>query len=139
MPFAGEERLVAAGLEYRRERPLGRRQAAALALEGHSGHAAAVRNTPGLHGSTAGGATRLGVKRQKGHTLGGQAVKTRRRHTSVLAAAVGAGVAVAEVVRQNENDIWLLNWRLRLGRVGASREGCCQHGHARAKADFGTD
>jgi hypothetical protein len=48
MPFAGEEGPVAPGLEHRGERPLGRRQAAALALEGHGRHAAAVRDAAGL-------------------------------------------------------------------------------------------
>ena len=65
MPFAGEERLVAAGLQHRGQRPFRRRQAAALALERHRRHAAAVRDAAGLHRRAAGRAARLARRRTR--------------------------------------------------------------------------
>ena len=70
MPLAGEEGLVAAGLQHRGQRPFRGRQATAFALEGHGRHAAAVRDAAGLHRGAAGRATRLGVEREERHAFG---------------------------------------------------------------------
>ena len=69
VPLAGEVGLVAGRLEDRGQRPLRLRQSAALALEGHGGHAAAVGDAAGLHGGAARRATRLGVEREERHAF----------------------------------------------------------------------
>ena len=117
VPLAGEEGLVARRLQHRRQGPLRRRQAAALALEGHGGHAAAVRDAPGLHGRPARRAARLGVEREERHALVRQTVDVGRGHAAPLAAAVGAEVAVAGVVGHDQDDVGLL----RLGPGRAAR------------------
>ena len=61
VPLAGEEGLVAALSSAPRPASTPPPAAAALALEGHGGHAAAVRDAPGLHRRPAGRAARLGV------------------------------------------------------------------------------
>jgi hypothetical protein len=48
------------------------------------------------------------------HAFCRQTIQTRSRHATVFAAAVRSGIAVTEVVGQNENDIRFLSWRLRL-------------------------
>ena len=114
MPFAGEEGLVAGGLEHRRQRPLRRRQPAGLALEGHGGHAAAVRDAPGLHGGAAGRAARLGVEGEERHPFRRQTVDVGGRHAASDAAAVGTEVAVAGVVRDDHDDVGPAGRRRRL-------------------------
>ena len=128
MPLAGEEGLVARRLQDRRQRPLLLRQPAALPLEGHRGHAAAVRDAPGLHRRAAGRAARLGVEREERHPLARQAVEARRGHPAPGAAAVGARVAVAEVVGQDQDDVGLL---LR----GRRRSGQAYGGEQREKSE----
>ena len=110
VPLAGEEGLVAARLEHRGQRPFGRRQAAALALERDRGHAAAVRDAAGLHRGPAGRAARLGVERQERHALVGQAVDIGRRHAAALAAAIGAEVAVAVIVGDDQEMFGFFSW-----------------------------
>ena len=105
VPLAGEECLVAARLQHGGQRPLRRRQAAALALEGHGRHAAAVRNAAGLHRGAAGRAARLGVEREERHALVRQPVDVGRRHAAPVAAAVGAEVAIAGVVGDDQDDV----------------------------------
>ena len=122
VPLAGEEGAVARLLEHRAQGPLGRRQAAALALERHRCHAAAVRYPPGLHRGPARGAARLGIERHEGHPLRGQAVDAGGRHATPLAAAIGAKVAVAGIVGDDQHDVRLLLLRgLREGRDGHRR------------------
>ncbi len=108
MPLAGEEGLVAAGLEHRSERPFRLRQAAALALEGHGGHAAAIGNTAGLHRRTAGRAARLRIEGEERHALVREAIDVGCRHATANAAAVRTEVAVAGVVRHDQDDVRLL-------------------------------
>jgi hypothetical protein len=48
------------------------------------------------------------------HAFCRQTIQTRSRHATVFTAAVHSGIAVTEIVGQNENDIRLLSWRLRL-------------------------
>ena len=117
MPLAREERLVAAGLEHRSERPFRCRQAAALALEGHGRHAAAIGNAARLHRRATGRATRLRVERHELHAFGRKAVEIGRRHAAVLAAAVHTRIAVTEVIRHDEDDVGLLVLSLRLCRL----------------------
>ena len=114
MPFAGEEGLVAGGLEHRRQRPLRRRQPAGLALEGHGGHAAAVRDASGLHGGAAGRAARLGVEGEERHPFRRQTVDVGGRHAASDAAAVGTEVAVAGVIRDDHDDVGPAGRRRRL-------------------------
>ena len=109
MPFAGEEGVVAAGLQDRGQRPFRRRQAAALALERDGRHAAAIGDAPGLHCGAARRAARLAVERPELHALVRNPVEVRRRLAAVLAAAVHAHVAVAEIVGDDEDDVGLLD------------------------------
>ncbi len=132
VPLAGEIGLVAALLQHRGERPFRRRQAAALALEGDGGHAAAVRDAPGLHRGAAGGAARLGVEGEERHALGGKLVDVGRRHAAPLAAAIGPEVAVAGVVGHDEQDVGLAV--LRRGAADA-REQRQQHKAAHPAPD----
>src|SRR5450631_3821758 len=92
----------------RGDRPLRRRQAASLALEGHGRHAAAVGDAPCLHRGTAWRATWLPVKRIEGHAFRRHPVEAWSRHAAAFATAIGATVAVTEVIRQDQNDIGLL-------------------------------
>ena len=108
VPFAGEEGAVAGRLQHRGEGPLRRGQPAALALEGHGRHAAAVRRAAGLHGGSAGRAARLGVEGVELHALGRQAVDVRRRHAAPLPAAIGAEIAVTGIVGHQQDDVGLL-------------------------------
>ena len=129
MPFAGEERVVAAGLQDRGQRPFGGRQAAALSLERDRRHAAAIGNAPRLDRRAAGGATRLPVEGPELHPLVGDAVEVRGRRAAVIAAAIDAHVAVAEVVRHDEHDVGFLD----LGRSGDAGQGesAKRHSHRR--------
>src|SRR5262249_48346603 len=65
VPFSGEIGFVTALLKHRRERPLRLWQTAALALESHGGHAAAIRKAPRNHGSAPRRATWLGIEREE--------------------------------------------------------------------------
>ncbi len=123
VPLAGEEGLVAAGLEHGCQRPFRRRQPAWLTLEGHSGHPAAVRKASSLHGGAAGRATRLRVEGEERHALGRNAVNVRGRHAAADAAAVGPEVAVAGVVRYQQDDVGPLLLRLLRGCWRAARSG----------------
>src|SRR6187401_2380181 len=104
MPFAGEVGLIPALLQHRSKRPLRRRQATPLSLESHRGHAAAVWDSAGLHGGAARRAARLGVKREEGHSFSSQLVDARCWHAAAFAATVGAEIAIAGVVRDDEQD-----------------------------------
>ncbi|MNY56071.1 hypothetical protein D3C86_1921130 [compost metagenome] len=105
MPLTGEIGLVTAGLEHRGQRPLGGGQTTALALEGHGGHAAAIGDTPGLHGGSPWRAARLRVERIKGCALSGQLVDAGCRHAAADAATIRAQIAVAGIVGYDEQDI----------------------------------
>ena len=121
MPLAGEEGLVAAGLEHGGQRPFLLRQAAALALEGHGGHAAAVRDTSGLHCGAAGRAARLRIERKERHSFRRHAVNVGSRHAAADTATVGPEIAIAGVVRHDHDDVGLLlrgRLRLRTGFTG---------------------
>src|SRR5689334_22130771 len=98
MPLAGEEGLVAAGFENRSQRPFCRRQPSALALERHGGHAAAIGNASGLYGGATRRAARLRVEGPELHAVRGKAIEIWRRHATVVTAAIGAGVAISEVI-----------------------------------------
>ncbi|MNZ81500.1 hypothetical protein D3C78_1001690 [compost metagenome] len=111
VPFAGEVGVIATGLEHRGQRPLSRGQTATLALEGHGGHAAAVRNASGLHRRPAGGATGLGVERVKGCAFCGQLVDAGGRHASADTPAIGAQVTVAGVVGDDKQDVGFFGLR----------------------------
>ena len=111
VPLAGEERGVAAELQNRAQRPLRGGQPAALTLEGDRGHAAPVRNASRDHRRASRGAGGLAVEGQELHALGGDAVEVRCRRAAVVAAAVGAHVAVAEVVGYDHDDIGLRDLR----------------------------
>ncbi len=101
VPFPGEVGLVSRRLEHRRDGPFRRRQAAALALEGHGGHAAAGREAPRHHGRPARRAGGLGVEVEKGHPLIGDAVEAGGGHAAPDASAPRPGVAIAEIVRND--------------------------------------
>ena len=62
MPLADEEGLVARGLQYGRECPLGCRQAAALALKRNRRHAAAIWDAARLHRGASRRAARLRIE-----------------------------------------------------------------------------
>src|SRR5215831_15878507 len=108
MPLAGEEGLVAACLQHGTQGPLRRRQAPALALEGHSGHAATIRDAAGLHRCSSRRATWLGIERKERHALIRHAFYRGRGHTASRASAVGARISVAEVIGNDQDDIRLL-------------------------------
>ncbi|MNC32218.1 hypothetical protein D3C75_805630 [compost metagenome] len=112
VPLAGEVGVIAAGFQHRCQGPFGRWQTTALALEGHGGHAAAVGNTPGLHGRAARCAAGLGIEREKGFAVFGHLVDVRRRHAAALAAAVRAEVAVTGVVGDNKQNVGFIRLRL---------------------------
>lgn len=121
VPFAGEEGFVASRLQHRSQRPFFRWEAAALTLEGNGRHPAAVRNAAGLHGSAARRAARLSVERKERHSLAGQTIDIRRRHSAPLTAAVGTEIPVADIIPYQQNDVWLLllsNHRPDCGREG---------------------
>ena len=108
MPFAGEIGLVAALLQHGRQRPFRLRQAAALTLEGHGRQSAAVGDAPRLHCGAAGRAARLRVEGEEGQAFAGQPVDVRRRHAATFAAAVRTKIAIAGVVRNDQQDVRLL-------------------------------
>ncbi len=120
MPLAGEVSFVSAGLEHRAQRPLRGGQPAALALEGHGGHAAAVGDAPGLHRGASRRAAWLGVKRPELHAVFRQAVNVGGGHAAPHAAAVGSEVTVAGIVRHDEEDVGFLVRRL--SRVGGEEQ-----------------
>ena len=105
VPLAREEGLVAPLLEHRRQRPLGCRQPAALALERHGGHAAAVRDAPGLHRRPPGSAAGLTVEREEAHAFVRQAVEIGCRHAAPDTTAVDARITVTEVVGRDQDDV----------------------------------
>ncbi|MNL26411.1 hypothetical protein D3C87_1479350 [compost metagenome] len=98
MPLASKERLVARRLQDRPKCPFRRGQAAALALERHRRHAAAVWYAAGLHGGPAWRATGLRVEREEGHAFGRKPVDVGRWHAAPDASAIWAKVAQAGVV-----------------------------------------
>src|SRR5262249_27220697 len=108
VPFASEEGLVTSGLQNRSERPFRRWQAAAFALEGHGGHAAAIGNAASLHGRPTGRAAWLGIEGKEGHAFTREAIEAGRRHAAVFSAAIGTRVSIAEVIRYDEDDVRLL-------------------------------
>ncbi|MNO79415.1 hypothetical protein D3C76_705840 [compost metagenome] len=114
VPFAGEVGVVAAGFQHRCQCPLGGWQAAALALEGHGGHAATIGDTPGLHGRPTRCAAGLGIKGVEGDPFCRQLIDAGRGHASTDPTAVGAQVAIAGIVGDDKQDIGLF----RLGCVG---------------------
>ena len=105
VPLTREVGVVAALLEHRCERPFRLGQSAALALECYGGHAAAVRNAPGLHRRAPRRAARLGIERKEGHPFVGHLVEIGRRHAAPFPPAVHADVAVAVVVGNDEQDV----------------------------------
>src|SRR6185436_6097441 len=105
MPFAGEVGLIAALLQHRGERPFRRRQPAALALESYGSHPASIGNAAGLHRRASGRAAWLRVEREERDSFGGHAVDVGRRHATPLAATVGTEIAIAGVIRNDEQDI----------------------------------
>ncbi len=118
MPLAGEVGLVARGLEDGGQGPLRLRQPAALALEGHRRHAAAVRDASGLHRRAPRRAAGLRVEREEGHPLVRHAVEGGRGHSAPFAASIGTEVPIAGVVRHDQQDV-----RLRRGEGEAREEG----------------
>jgi hypothetical protein len=107
VPLAGEEGIVAGGLQHRCQGPLRGREPAALALERDRRHAAAIRDSPGLHGGPPGRAARLGIEREERHALLGETVDVRRGHAPALAATVGAEIPVSGVVGDNHENVRL--------------------------------
>src|SRR5262252_2777183 len=69
VPLTCEIGFIAAGLEHGSQRPFRLRQAAALALEGHGGHATAIRKTPRDHCSTSRRAAWLPIERKEGDSF----------------------------------------------------------------------
>ena len=108
VPLAGEIGVVATGFQNRRQCPLGSGKAATLALEGHRRHAGPVGNTACLHGGTSRRAAGLGVEMREHHAVVSQLVDVRRRHAAGFTAQIRASVAVAGIVRHNEEDVGLL-------------------------------
>src|SRR5262245_19079259 len=98
VPLAGEESLVSCCFQHRRQRPLCRRQAAALTLESHSCHTAAVGNATRLHRRTSGCATRLRIERKKRHALISEPFDVGGWHTAAGTAPVWARVTVAKII-----------------------------------------
>ena len=77
---------------------------------------------PGLHGGAAGRAARLRVERNERHAFGRQPVDIRRRHAAGFPAPIGAGVAIAEVVGEDQDDV---RFATRWSR-GLLRQRCCE-------------
>src|SRR5215475_15650638 len=90
VPLSREIRLVAAGLQYRSQRPFRLRQAAALALESDCGHAAAIRKAPRDHCSTSRRAAWLPIERKEGDPFFRHSIQIRRRHATPRAATIDA-------------------------------------------------
>ena len=107
VPLADLARAVAGLLEHAGQRPLGRRQPAALTGERHRRHAAADRQPSRHRRGAAGRAARLSVERQELQALGGQPIEVRRGRAAVLAAAVAAEIAPADVVGHEHDDVGL--------------------------------
>src|SRR5215471_15692130 len=105
VPFSGEIGFVTALLKHRRERPLRLWQAAALTLESHGGHAAAIRKAPRNHGSAPRGATWLGIEREERQSFVRHAIQVRRRHAATRAATIYAGITVSEVIGDDEDNV----------------------------------
>ncbi|MNV48575.1 hypothetical protein D3C71_1404900 [compost metagenome] len=124
VPLAGEVGVVATGFQHGGQGPFRCRQATALALEGHGGHAASVGNAPGLHGRPTRRATGLGIEREEGCALRRQFVDARRRHAATHTAAIGAQVTVAGIVGYDKKDVWFFCLRC-LGKVNCHQEGTC--------------
>src|SRR6516164_4269455 len=116
MPLAGEEGVVACRLQHRTQRPFGCWQAAALALKRHSCHAASVRDAACLDGGATGRATRLCVERQERHAFTRQSVEAWCWHAAVLAAPIGTGVSITEIIGQDQDDVGFLSLRIRWSR-----------------------
>jgi hypothetical protein len=108
MPLACEESLVARLLQYRTECPFRGRQPTALSLKGDSGHATAVWNASGLHGSPAWRATGLSIEGEERHAFVRHAIQIRCRHAAANAAAVRTRIAVSEVIGDQQNNVWFL-------------------------------
>src|SRR5262249_36598636 len=99
--------LIAGRLQHGSERPLRCREAATLTLKRNGGHAAAVWDTPRLHGCAPRRAARLCIEGKENHTLIRQAVDVWRWHPSTYTATVGTNVPVADVVTDNQDNIGL--------------------------------
>src|SRR5215469_15474737 len=82
MPLPSEECLITTQLEHRSERPFSGGQATALALKGHSGHAASVGITSGYDRSAARRAAGLAIVMEKRHSFFGKAIEAGRRHAA---------------------------------------------------------
>ena len=111
MPFAGEIGVVVGLLQHRAERPFRMRKSATLALEGDGGHAAAVGDAPGLDRGTARRAARLAVEIGEDHAFLREPVEVRGLHAPRLAAEIGAKIAPAGVVGDDQQDVGPLGLR----------------------------
>ena len=59
------------------------------------------------------------------HPLGRDAVEVGRRHAAPLPATIGPHVAVAKIIGKDEDDIGLLDRRLRKRRTGGQPQTLC--------------
>ena len=107
VPLADLAGAVPGLLQHAGQRPLGRRQPAALPGERDRRHAAADRQAAGHRRGPAGRAARLSVERQELQALGGQPIEARRGRAAVLAAAVAAEITPADVVGHEHDDVGL--------------------------------
>ena len=98
VPFAGEVGAVTGLFQHGRERPFRSGKSAALALESHRGHAAAIGYAAGLHCSASWSATGLRIEREEGHPLRCKIIDVWGRHSPAYAAAVRAEVSETRVV-----------------------------------------
>ncbi|MCY1401717.1 hypothetical protein D9M71_168400 [compost metagenome] len=105
MPFAGEVGVIAAGLQHGCQRPFGSWQTTALALKRHGGHAAAIGDTPGLHGRPARRTARLCIEGVESDTFCRQLIDLGRWHAAPDPASVRPQIAVASVIGHDEQDI----------------------------------
>ena len=107
MPLAGEVGLVARLLENGAQGPFRLRQSAALALEGHRRHAAAVRYAPGLDRRTPRRTARLGIEGKERHALVRHPVEVGCGHAASFAAAVDAEITPTGVVGDDQENVGL--------------------------------
>ena len=105
MPFPAEKGLVACLFQHRPQGPFRLRQAAALALEGHRGHAAAVGDAARLHRGAARRAAWLGVEGEEGHAFIRQPFEVGRGHAAAGASSVRRGVSIPEIIGDDHDDV----------------------------------
>ena len=118
MPFAPHAGGVALRRQQLRDGDLPQRQPVRTAADRDFVGSRADREAAGHERRPRGRALRLDVEVEQAHAFAGELVDARRGRAAKDAAAVDAQLAIAEVVRQHEDDV-----RLPVRRLGRSRPG----------------